>query len=84
MFVQKTGVFRPPAGHDRHILRLKAFCKDLPDHLACAGGIGARFDYGRIPGRQRIHKRGEGEHERIVPRAHDQRHTVRRRLLITS
>ena len=84
MLVQKTGVFRPSTGHDRHILRLKTFREDLPDHLACVWRIGARFDYCRIPGRQRIHERGEGEHEGVIPRAHDQRHTVRRRLLITS
>ena len=84
MLVQKAGVLRASAGHHSYILGLEALGKDKPEHLACVGRISAGL-YDRCISRgKRVDKRGEGQHEWIVPRAHDERHAVGRRFLIAA
>ena len=84
MLPEKTGIFCPAAGHYGYILRFKAPGQDMLDHIAGVGRIGAGFYHCSISCRQCIHQRGERQHKRIIPWAHDQCYAVRRRFLITT
>ena len=53
------------------------------DHFAGVWRIGAGLYYSCISRCQSVHKRGDRQHERIIPWTHDQCYTIRRRLLIT-
>ena len=82
LFGQQAGVFLSAAGHHRNILRREAFSEDAFDHGAGGRRIGAGLYHSGIACGDGVGQRIYGQQKRIVPGAHDQGGSVRRRLLV--
>ena len=69
-------VLLPPAGDHRHIGGIEAGGDDLLDDGAGVGGVGAGLEHHGVPRRQGVGQGVHGQHEGVVPGAHDQDHPV--------
>ena len=81
---QKCGVFLPPAGDHRHKFRGKALLHQRRQHRRGGGGVGAGLDDGGVTRCDGVRQRVQCQQQGIVPGAHNQRHTVRPRLLVAA
>ena len=84
MFVEKAGIFLPPAGDNRGVGTVEAKAYDPVDDSAGIGGVGAGFYHRGVSGGNGVNQRIDTEKERIVPGAHDKHHAVWRRLFVAS
>ena len=69
-------VLLPPAGDHRHIGGIEAGGDDLLNDGAGVGGVGAGLEHHGVPRRQGVDEGVHGQHEGVVPGAHDQDHPV--------
>ena len=78
--VQQALVLLPAPVDHADIFPGKGRLDELRHHPAGGRGIGTGLDHSGIAGGQSIHQGIDGKQKGIVPRAHDQRHAVGRRL----
>ena len=78
--LEQRSVFRATARDNRHVLGREAFRDNSLDNRAGRRRIGARFQNNGIACGDGVGERVDGQQERVVPRAHDERVAVGHRL----
>ena len=74
---QQGFVFRASALHDGDMVRREAAFHKLPQNAAGGRRVRAGLEHRAVARRDRADQRVQREHERIIPRAHHQRHAQR-------
>ena len=84
LLVQEIIILFPAACDHRHIFGGENITQQFLQQFTRDRRVGTGFDDGSVARSQRIRQRVQRQQQRIVPGAHDQRHTVRHGLFVAS